>query len=169
MRPPNAVRLTTRMTELRLANEWVAAHHRHHAPVATHRFSLQVIDDQCITHGIAIVGKPVARFTCPLCVMEVSRLVTLGTPNACSALYGACARVAKALGVWRIQTFILDTEPGISLRASGWVLDGFSTGSKWANHPRPGKHRPHLLGPKQRWVLDVGSPCHDLPAGGKRR
>ena len=53
-------------------------------------------------------------------VLEVTRLVTDGTANACSLLYAAAARVGKELGYERIQTFILATEPGTSLRAAGW-------------------------------------------------
>ena len=63
-------------------------------------------------------------------VIEVTRLVTDGTQNACSALYGACARVAREMGYARIQTFTLETETGTSLRASGWILDGVSDGGR---------------------------------------
>lgn len=160
MHPENAVRLTTRMTELQDANEWVAAYHRHHKPCQGHRFSLQVMDEDGVTHGMAIVGRPAARKTCQRCVLEVSRLVTDGTPNACSALYGACARVARALGVWRIQTFILDSEPGSSLRGSGWVFDGISAGGSWARPTRPNARRDQPECPKQRWILTIGNPCH---------
>jgi hypothetical protein len=39
-------------------------------------------------------------------------------------LYSACARAAKALGYGRIITYILESESGTSLRASGWVMTG---------------------------------------------
>ena len=43
---------------------------------------------------------------------EVLRVATDGTPNACSALLGAAARAAKALGYLRIQTYPLPDEGG---------------------------------------------------------
>jgi hypothetical protein len=63
-----------------------------------------------------------------------------GTPNACSALYGAAARVAKELGYLKIQTFILPEEGAISLKAAGWKMDGVTKGSQW-----------HTGEPSQEW------------------
>lgn len=51
---------------------------------------------------------------------EVTRVATLGTPNACSALYGAAWQTAKAQGYRRIITYTQDGESGASLRAAGW-------------------------------------------------
>ena len=74
-------------------------------------------------HGAAIVGRPVARLGGnPNQVLEVTRLVTDGTRNACSFLYSACARIGKEMGYLKIQTYILDTETGISLKASVLIL-----------------------------------------------
>lgn len=70
--------------------------------------------------GVAIVGRPVSRYLDDGLTLEVNRLCTDGTKNACSFLYGAAARAAKVLGYHRIVTYILDTESGVSLRASGW-------------------------------------------------
>jgi hypothetical protein len=47
------------------------------------------------------------------------RVCTDGTPNACSALYGACRRIAKAMGYTRVITYTLADEDGASLRAVG--------------------------------------------------
>lgn len=74
--------------------------------------------------GAAIVGLPVARKTPQYETSEVTRLVTDGTKNACSFLYAAAARVAREMGFFKIQTFILQEERGISLRAAGWKFDG---------------------------------------------
>ncbi|GIG63627.1 hypothetical protein Lfu02_79990 [Longispora fulva] len=140
--------------DLAAANRMVATLHRHHPKVASHRYSIGVIDDQGVIRGAAILSRPAARMTDWHTVVEVSRLVTDGTPNACSMLYGAAARAAKALGFRRVQTFILDTEPGTTLRAAGWVLDGVSPGGSWASPSRPARDL-HPTGPKQRWVKDV--------------
>jgi hypothetical protein len=123
--------------ELRELNALVTLYHRHHKPVQGHRFSIGVMLDGKVVGG-ASVGRPVARKTNQRTVVEVTRLVTDGTKNACSALYSAAARVAKELGYLKIQTFILDDETGVSLRAAGWALEGESKGrAGW--HSRDGR------------------------------
>lgn len=111
--------------------------------------------------GVCIVGRPVARNTNQRTIVEVTRLCTDGTPNACSALYGAAARAAKALGYEKIQTFILASEPGTSLRATGWVCEGESAGGQWSCSTR---HRPadfdgsRPLEAKTRWAKVLNPP-----------
>jgi hypothetical protein len=102
------------------ANAVVAKWHRHHKPVVGHRFSIGALSGGILI-GAAIIGRPVARLTDQSFVAEVTRLVTDGTKNACSLLYAASARAAQAMGYDAIQTFILATEPGTSLRAAGWI------------------------------------------------
>jgi hypothetical protein len=137
---------------LRQANELVATLHRHHKPLHTHRFSIGLEADGRMV-GAAICQRPASLSTDQYSVLEVARLVTDGTPNACSLLYGACARIAKEMGFDQIQTFILSEEPGTSLKASGWELDGHTSGDTW-DRPNIGRRRKeqHPLGPKQRWV-----------------
>ena len=125
-----AALVVVRAVELKDANAFVAQHHRHHKPAVGHRFSLGAFVDGAMV-GACIVGRPVARNTNQRTCVEVTRLVTDGTYNACSALYAAAARAAKALGYERIQTFILETEPGTSLKASGWVNEGAAGGGQW--------------------------------------
>ena len=108
---------------LRQANELIAQHHRHHKPVVGHRFSIGVERDGQLVAAVC-VGRPVARMTDPYRVAEVTRLVTDGSKNACSMLYAAAARAAEAMGYDSIQTFILASEPGTSLRAAGWGVIG---------------------------------------------
>lgn len=115
------------------ANALVARLHRHHQPVQGHRFSLGLTDAEGNLVGAVIVGRPVARAYDHLAVVEVTRLVTDGSPNACSRLYGAAARAAKALGYERIHTYVLASEPGTSLRAAGWNDEGTTNGGDW-NH-----------------------------------
>jgi hypothetical protein len=118
------------------ANSLVAQWHRHHKPVRGHRFSVGAYDDgrPC---GAAIVGRPVGGGPDQYVIAEVTRLVTDGTHNACTLLYGATARAAKAMGFTRIQTFILLSEPGTSLRAAGWTYERLSHPIGWTNGNRP--------------------------------
>ena len=104
--------------------------------------------------GIAICSRPRARMIDQNSVLEVVRLVTDGTKNACSFLYSACARIAKEMGYERIITYILETEPGTSLRAAGWICDKPKTrGGQWthtdSNIPR---RTDQPIEPKQRWT-----------------
>ncbi len=127
--------------ELKDANAFVAAHHRHHKPVVGHRFSIgAVLNDQLV--GVAIVGRPVARMRDDGLTAEVTRLCTDGTKDACSFLYGACSRAAFALGFKRIGTYILASEPGTSLMGTGWRLVGERGGGSWSvkSRPRVDKH-----------------------------
>ncbi len=140
--------------ELRDLNTLVATFHRHHKPVQGHRFSVGVMDDTRLIGG-ASIGRPVARLTDQRAIVEVTRLVTDGTKNACSMLYSAAARAAKALGYKRIQTFILEEEPGTSLLASGWRKDGVSGSGAYGWNNRTGRRRDQPQGPKQRWVKDL--------------
>lgn len=127
--------------ELAEANAYVAQHHRHHKPVVGHKFSLgAMLDGELV--GVVIVGRPVSRMRDDGNTLEVTRLCTTGAKNACSFLYGAAARAAFALGYRRIGTYILKSEDGTSLRASGWRLIGERGGGTWlrAARPRTDKH-----------------------------
>lgn len=116
-----------------------------------HRFSIGVFDEDGVCHGAAVVGRPVAHKTEQYLVAEVTRLVTDGTYNACSILYAAAARAAQAMGFLRIQTFILDSERGTSLKASGWAYDGESQGGTWSRPSRGRTDKQKTMAPKTRW------------------
>jgi len=120
------------------ANAFVSEHHRHHPAVQGHKFSIGAALSEAIV-GVAIVGRPVSRHRDDGLTLEVTRLCTDGTKNACSFLYGACARAAFALGYRRIGTYILASESGASLKASGWRLIGETRGKPmWhASRSRP--------------------------------
>ncbi len=118
------------------ANAFVAAHHRHHRPATGHKFSIAVSEDGGV-RGVAMVGRPVARRLDDGWTLEVNRLCTDGTANACSMLYGAAWRAAKALGYRRLITYTLPEEGGASLRASGWRLVGLKGGGNWSVASRP--------------------------------
>lgn len=84
-------------------------------------------------------------------VLEVTRLVTDGTKNACSMLYAAAARAGKELGYERIQTFLLATEPGTSVLAAGWVFDGVSDGGDWTSVSKPNRRQDQPQEAKHRY------------------
>ena len=141
-------RLALCRVELAEANAFVAANHRHHKPVVGHKFSLGATMDGELV-GVVIVGRPVSRMRDDGNTLEVTRLCTTGARNACSFLYGAAARAAFALGYRKIGTYILKSEDGASLRASGWRLIGQRGGGSWSvpSRPRTDKHptEPKLL------------------------
>jgi hypothetical protein len=128
------------------ANAFVREHHRHHRPVVGHLFSIGAALGEKIV-GVVIVGRPVARMRDDGETAEVTRLCTDGTRNACSFLYGAAAKAAFALGFKRIGTYILNTEDGVTLRASGWKLIGQRGGGSWSVPSRP-RVDTHPLQPK---------------------
>ena len=78
------------------ANAFVAPWHRHHKPVVGHKFSIGCEADGRLA-GVAIVGRPVSRYLDDGKTLEVNRLCTDGTKNACSFLYAAAARAARAI------------------------------------------------------------------------
>lgn len=127
--------------DLAEANEFVRQHHRHHRPVVGHLFSIGAALDERIV-GVVIVGRPVSRVRDDGLTAEVTRLCTDGTKNVCSFLYGCAARAAFALGFKKIGTYILASETGASLAASGWRLIGEVAGRSWScpSRPRVDKH-----------------------------
>lgn len=121
---------------LKEANAFVAAHHRHHKPVTGHKFSIGCEAEGRLV-GVAIVGRPVSRYLDNGLTLEVNRLCTTGEKNACSMLYASAARAAKAMGYRKIITYTLDSEPGTSLRAAGWMCAGPAGGKCWTGQRRP--------------------------------
>ena len=119
------------------ANEFVKRNHRHHGTVTGHKFSIAVADETGTIHGVAIVGRPVSRHLDDGWTLEVNRCCTDGTKNACSMLYGASWRAAKAMGYKKVITYILDSECGTSLKASGYKCVGQTGGLRWTGKRRP--------------------------------
>jgi hypothetical protein len=138
---------------MKQANKLVSDLHRHHKPVHAHRFSIGAEYDGKLC-GAVIVGRPVARMCDPYLDAEVVRLVTDGTKNACSFLYATAARIAREMGFKRIQTYILDTESGVSLLASGWKREQESSGGDWNRKGvgRDNRRTDQPQCPKQRWA-----------------
>ena len=114
-------------------------------------------DDESI-RGVAVVGRPVARNGgSPSCVLEVTRLCTDGTLHACSALYAAAARIGRELGYNRIQTYILETEPGTSLKAAGWINEGLAGGGQWKHTDGKPRRTDQPICKKQRWGKNLAA------------
>lgn len=132
------------------ANTFIERHHRHHGKVVGHKFSIGVADEDGSVRGVCIVGRPVSRGLDDGWTLEVTRCATDGASNACSMLYGAAWRAAKALGYKRLVTYTLATEDGSSLRGADWRCIGEAGGGSWScrSRPRVDKH-PTLL--KLRW------------------
>jgi len=136
----NTERLTLRIvpTTIKAARIFVGHHHRHHKAPVGGLFAVAVArGDQVV--GVAMIGRPTARMDQDGRTAEVTRLCVLDDqPNACSMLYGAAWRAARALGWSRLITFILAEEEGTTLRAAGWHCIGEAGGGSWS---RPSRHR----------------------------
>lgn len=122
--PPHGRCLQIRPLGFREARAFIDAHHRHHTAPRGHKYSIAATGPGGELIAVAIVGRPVARHLDDGYTLEVTRLATTGAQhgaaNACSMLYGAAWRAARALGYRRILTYTQDGENGASLRASGW-------------------------------------------------
>ena len=140
---------------LRVARAYVNTHHRHLRGPAGATLAIGVQDAQARLRGVAVLGRPVARRLDDGATLEVTRVATDGCRNACSALYGAACRVAKALGYQTVMTYTLFSDHGTSLRASGWRQTGLTSGGAWT---RVGRSRAdaHPLTPKRRWTASLG-------------
>ena len=119
--------LELRPCDYATAKRFIGLNHRHNKPPTGHKFSIACYDGDRLC-GVAMVGWPVARMLADGFTVEITRNCTDGTYNACSMLYGACCRAAKALGYRRIITYTLASEPGTSLKASGWRLAAENVG-----------------------------------------
>ena len=84
--------LELRCVSLKEANAFVEQHHRHHGRATGHKFSIGLYNGDRLI-GVSIVGRPTGRYLDDGHTLEVTRLCTDGTKNACSMLYGASARV----------------------------------------------------------------------------
>ncbi len=130
------------------------ARHRHNRPTLGAIFCVGVAVDS--VRGVAIVGRPVARRLDDGLTVEILRVCTDGTRNACSMLYGACRRIARAMGYQRVMTYTLPQEGGASLKAAGFTFDGDAGGSASMWHNRSNRNAEpigdDLVGGKWRWV-----------------
>lgn len=123
--------------ELKDAQNFINAHHRHHQASHRDKFRIAASDGKNIV-GVIQVGRPISRALDDGHTLEVLRLCTTGEKDVCSFLYSRAARIAKEMGYTKIITYILESEPGTSLRASGWKLEADGVGgSDWNVPSRP--------------------------------
>lgn len=133
------------------ARAFIKTVHRHHGPPTGYKFAIGAKHGDELV-GVVTVGRPVARklaekepLTC-----EVTRLCSNGQRNVCSFLYSLARRAAFEMGYNRIVTYILESEPGTSLKASGWKFVGLTKGGSW-DRPSRGRDDKHPLERKQLW------------------
>lgn len=135
---------------LRLARQFIAAHHRHCGKLQGAIVALGCwVDGRLV--GCVTLGRPARMDSAD--TVTITRLCTDGYPNACSKLYGKAKRLAQAMGFVRIKTFTLTTEIGASLRASGAEHAGKTAGGTWS---RTSRQRKTLdVEAKNRWLFPL--------------
>lgn len=134
------------------ACDFIAEHHRHHAPPVGMKFCLGVAAGETLV-GVAVVGRPVARSYDNGQTLEVNRTATDGTRHANSMLYGAAWRAAQALGYTRLITMTQEGESGASLRGAGWRIVAERPARKgWDT---PSRRRLDLTANVQRTLWEV--------------
>ena len=142
---------------LREASAFVARHHRtHRRKRIIARFAIAAARGSRIV-AVAITGNPKARHLQDGWTAEVVRVCSIDPrPDnghascACSFLYGASWRAARALGFRRAVTYTLPEEGGASLRGAGWKLIGEAGGGRWSRRERP-RVDDHPTQRKLRW------------------
>lgn len=147
--------------ELKEANAFVEKNHRHHKSVNRDKFRIACEEDGDIV-GIIQVARPVSRNLDDGKTVEVVRCCTNGKKNVASFLYSRAARIAREMGYERIITYILEEEPGTSLKASGWECETNECGGgNWSRPSRPreivqmtifGEEQKYPVNKKQRWM-----------------
>lgn len=133
------------------ADAFINSRHRHHRATVGWLWGHGLADDDGNLCGVAVVGRPVSRHLDDGRTCEVTRLCTDGSRNACSMLYSAARRAAIAMGYNRGITYILESENGASLKASGWRFLYASKGGCWDRKKRPRDDDSFPLVPKQAW------------------
>ena len=147
--------------ELKDANAYVEKYHRHHKAVSRDKFRVGCEEGGELI-GVIQVGRPLSRHLCDGETLEVLRCCTNGRPNVASFLYSRVARITREMGYKKIITYILQSELGTSLKASGWELDKNDCGGgTWSSPSRPrelvqitlfGTEQKYPTERKQRWV-----------------
>lgn len=153
--------------ELKEAQAFIDNFHRHHIASKRDKFRIGCEKEGKLV-GVAQVGKPISRMLDDGKTLEVLRLCSLGDKDVCSFLYSRCARVAKEMGYKKIITYILESEIGTSLRASGWAKEAENVGG--GSWDRKTRHRTEMIEQtslfqektkkyptekKQRWVKEL--------------
>lgn len=144
--------ISLRPITLKAARLFIQRHHRHHRPPQGGLFAVAAADETGGVVAVAIIGRPVARRLADGYTAEVTRLASNGARNACSMLYAAAWRAARALGYRRMVTYTLLEETGTSVRAAGWQLVAKTKGGSW-HRPSRGRTDKHSTERKHRWEV----------------
>ena len=132
------------------ASEFINKNHRHHHATIGCKFCIAVLDNSENLCGVAVCGRPVSRYLDDGKTLEINRVCTDGTKNACSILYGASCRIAKEMGYAKVITYTLISESGASLKASNFICEGEAGGTHWTGKRNRGQNIPYEK--KLRWV-----------------
>jgi hypothetical protein len=160
MSEKHGLRLHTVPLNFLQACAFVENYHRHNKPPLGSKFSIGVADESGEIHGVAIVGRPIARMFDDKLTAEVLRTCTDGTKNANSHLYAACWRIARQMGYARLITYTQGDESGTSLVAAGW---------KMIAERKPRKNWYESTSPEMRAKCRGGNTRDPLLAGGIQR
>lgn len=158
MKPDGATRLTIVPLTWRQACAFNDDMHRHHKAPRGCKFAIGVVDPTRKLRGVALCGRPVARALDDGLTIEVNRTATDGCVNANSALYGACWRIATAMGYLRIVTYNQQGETGSSLKAAGFQhLRSLPARGSWAQSSVKLRHirNPVGTGDTQRTLWEI--------------
>ena len=132
---------------LKDAQEFVSAWHRHNVPPIRDKFRVGVCDEKGILRAVCMVGRPVARHFDDGDTLEVLRIASDGTENACSMLYGAARRAAFAIGYRRLIPYTRADESGPSLKAADYKVVASRPARKgWDTPSRPRDNSRHSAG-----------------------
>ena len=152
MKQPRLVPVPCSVTR---ARDVVEVWHRHHGPSTSALYAAAVATEDGTVRGVALIGRPVARLLDDGWTLEVTRVATDGTPNACSALYGIARRLAAALGYSRLVTYTRADEPGSSPRGAGFADDGEIRARSWDMPGRPRTDKTEIVR-RRRWSMELG-------------
>lgn len=152
--------------ELKEVQAYINQYHRHHMAAHRDKFRIAAMENGGIV-GVIQVGRPVSRILDDGKTLEVLRLCSNGTRNVCSFLYSRAARIAKEMGYKKVITYILQSENGSSLKASGWHCEADNVGGSNWNTPSRQRYviatqmsmfeekMKYPIGvKKQRWVIE---------------
>ena len=134
---------------VKAALKWVRETHRHLPKLQGGLFAVACEANLEIV-GVGIAGNP-SRVWQGQRKVVISRVATTGHENACSAIYGALCRAAKARGYHEAWTYTLPEEDGRSLRAAGFVDMGVTEGGSYSR-PSRAREFPVRPEPKRRWL-----------------
>jgi hypothetical protein len=140
--------------------------HRHLPDLQGGLFAAQVIGPSGECAGVAVFGNPwmewqgTGRGVITRCAAHEDLPKVIASDGeehaapACTMLYSALCRAARALGYREAWTYTLPHEPGRSLKAAGFIDMGLTDGGE---HDRKSRRRKPAANsaPKRRWLRQL--------------